>query len=132
MALKYPVIGVLLLVILLMLTSCDLSAPDMALRVVNSSLSQPGGGGTAIQITFQLYNDGSERLEDCKVRWYVDGNNNNLVDYTDITGWIPAGGVSLGVGRTSSVYTVTTSSNYANIDAVEYFGIYEMGWDYSE
>ena len=107
--------------------------PDLVLRVVDPSYASIGGGN--VRITFQLYNSGSERLQNWKVKWYVDDNidagSDGIIDYDEITVWVPGIGVDLAVGETSSVYTIdTTSGKFGG--GVNFYGIYEMGWDGSK
>ncbi len=133
---KYIGIIAFLLGIVLLISSCKLN-PDLALRVVNPSYT-PIDGGTNVQITFQLYNSGSEYLQDCKVKWYVDdfdddalgANTDADIEYDEITSWAPTTGYDLEVGATSEAISVETTSGIF-IDGVNFYGIYEMGWNYS-
>jgi len=125
---KYVGIIVFLSVIVLLIASCNLFPPDLVLRVVNPSIASIGGGN--VQISFELYNSGSEALQNCKVKWYVDNidGDNSVIEYDEITVWAPGIGVDLGVYGTGGPFTVdTTSGNFS--DGVNVFGVYEMGWD---
>ena len=123
---KYIGIIAFLFVIVLFIASCELFAPDLVLRVVNPSYEIIGNN---VKISFQLYNSGSERLQNCKVKWGVDSMDVGI-EYDETTVWAPTFGVDLGVGATSSPISVeTTSTDFSG--GVEFFGIYEMGWDYS-
>ncbi len=128
---KYIGIIAFLLVIVLFLASCNLIPPDLVLRVVNPSYSFIDGG-INVQISFRLHNSGSERLQNCKVRWYVDdtidAGSDGVIDYDEITVWAPGTGVDLLVGETSAVFTVDTTSDIFG-GGVNFYGIYEMGWD---
>jgi hypothetical protein len=134
---KYVGLAALLFAVVLFVASCDLTAPDLVLRVVNPSIASIGGGN--VRITFRLYNSGSDALQNCKVKWYVDDTNldasDNEIEYDELTVWAPSGGVNLAQGQTSSIYTVdTTSGIFGNGligDGVNFYGVYEMGWDYS-
>ena len=121
-----------LFVIVLLIASCHLGTPDLALRVVNPSYTSIGGGD--IRISFQLENTGSEYLEDCKVKWFVDGVDGDAsdadIEYDEITNWVPTFGTNLGAGQTSSEYTINTTYGICGI-GVNFYGIYEMGWNYS-
>ena len=116
----------------LSLSSCNLS-PKLALRVINPSYTFIDAG-TNVQITFQLYNSGSEYLQDCKVRWYVDDLDSDgsdaVIEYDEITSWAPTFGYDLGVGQTSPAISVETDSGIF-LAGINFYGIYEMGWDYS-
>ena len=124
---KYFSIIAFLLVIVILIASCSLATPDLALRVVDPSFNIVGGN---VEITFQLYNSGSEALQDCKVKWYVDDTPGADIEYDEITSWVPTFGVSLGAGQTSSVFTVYTTSGIFG-GGINFYGIYEMGWNYS-
>jgi hypothetical protein len=129
---KYIGITAFLLVSILLIASCHLGTPDLALRVLNPSYTSIDGGNN-IRISFQLKNTGSEYLEDCKVKWFVDDTANGPTDeieYDEITNWVPTFGTNLGAGQTSSVLTVDTTSGIF-IGGVNFYGIYEMGWNYS-
>ncbi len=127
---KYIGIIAFLLVIVVLIASCNLGTPDLALRVVNPSYEIIGGD---VRITFELRNIGSEWLQDCKVKWYVDDTDNgptDEVEYDEITIWAPSTGIDLGVGQTRGPFTVnTTLVDFSG--GVNFFGIYEMGWNYS-
>ena len=91
---KYIGIIALLSVIVLFIASCDLFAPDLVLQVVDPSYTIIG---TDVKIEFSLKNTGSERLQNCKVRWYVDDTATGPTDeieYDEKTDWAPALGVS--------------------------------------
>ena len=67
------------------------------------------------------------------MKWYVDDTANGPTDeieYDEITDWAPTLGVDLGVGITKGPFTVQTSE-IDFIGGVNFFGIYEMGWDYA-
>jgi hypothetical protein len=128
---KYIGTAAFLLAILVLIAGCNLLPPDLALRAVDPSYTVIGGN---VQITFRLYNSGSEALQNCKVRWYVDGidgdGSDGTVEYDEVTAWAPTIGVNLAVGETSSVFTVnTTSGTYSS--PIDFYGMYEMGWNYS-
>ncbi len=124
---KYIGIIAFVSVIVLLMASCNLGTPDLALRVINPSYQIIGSD---VQITFKLYNSGSEALQDCKVKWFVDDTSGADIEYDEITSWAPSGGVDLGVDQTSAVLSVyTTAVNFT--DGVNFYGIYEMGWNYS-
>ena len=127
---KYIGIIAFLLVIVLLIASCNLIPPDLVLRVVNPSYASIGGGN--VRITFELYNSGSERLQNCKVKWYVDDTDGDAsdadIEYDELTGWAPGIGVDLGVGVTKGPFTVDTTSGIFG-GGVNFYGIYEMGWD---
>jgi len=128
--------GVIAFLLLLapLMAGCNLLTPDLALRVVNPSYSSISGNN--VRISFQLYNSGSERLQNCKVKWYVDDYDGGAlsdsdIEYDEITSWTPVFGVDLSPGETSNVRTVdTTSGIFAG--GVNFYGIYEMGWNYSD
>ena len=127
---KYIGIIAFLLVIVVLIASCNLGTPDLALRVVNPSYEIIGND---VHITFELRNIGSEWLQDCKVKWYVDDTDNgptDEVEYDEITIWAPSTGIDLGVGVKKGPFTVeTTLVDFSG--GVNFFGIYEMGWNYS-
>ena len=128
---KYIGIIAFLSVIVLLIASCNLIPPDLVLRVVNPSYTFIDGG-TNVRITFQLYNSGSEMLQTCKVKWYVDdfdGDGTDAdIEYDELTVWAPGIGVDLSVGETGGPFTVdTTSGIFTN--GVNFYGIYAMGWD---
>ena len=127
---KYIGIIAFLSVIVMLIASCDLFAPDLVLQVVDPSYTIIGND---VQITFKLKNTGSERLQNCKVRWYVDDTATGPTDeieYDEKTDWAPPLGVDLGVGVTKGPFYVQTSQvDFSG--GVNFFGIYEMGWDYS-
>ena len=127
---KYIGIIAFLLVIVVLIASCNLGTPDLALRVVNPSYEIIGGD---VRIIFELRNIGSEWLQDCKVKWYVDDTDNgptDEVEYDEITIWAPSTGIDLGVGVKKGPFTVeTTLVDFSG--GVNFFGIYEMGWNYS-
>ena len=129
---KYICISAILLVIVFLIASCHLGTPDLALRVVNQSYEIMVGGD--VKITFELENTGSEYLEDCKVKWFVDDVDSDAsdddIEYDEITNWVPTFGTSLGAGKTSSVFTIDTESGIFG-SGVNFYGIYEMGWNYS-
>ena len=129
---KYIGIIAFLLVIVLLIASCNLGTPDLALRVVNQSYASIGGGN--VRITFQLKNSGSEYLQDCKVRWYVDDTDSDAsdadIEYDEITSWAPTFGYDLFVGETSEAISVETTSGIFG-SGVNFYGIYEMGWNSS-
>ena len=123
-------IVVFFLATVLMIAGCDLGAPELVLRVVNPSITTATGSN--IRITFQLYNSGSESLQNCKVRWYVDDTPGLTIEYDEITAWAPSIGVDLGAGQTSSTLSVDTSATYpGGVTDADHVGIYEMGWNYS-
>ncbi len=123
---KYIGIIAFLLVIVLLIASCDLFAPDLVLRVVDPSYTIIG---TNVEREFKLKNTGSERLQNCKVKWGVDSMDAGI-EYDETTDWAPTFGVDLGLGITKGPFTVQTSVvDFSG--GVEFFGIYEMGWDYS-
>jgi len=105
--------------------------PDLVLRVVNPSYTFIGGGNN-VRITFKLYNSGSEALKNCKVKWYVDDfdgdASDDVIEYDELTVWAPGTGVDLAVGETSAEFTVDTTSGIFG-SGVNFYGIYEMGWD---
>ena len=127
---KYIGIIALLLVIVLLIASCDLFAPDLVLQVVDPSYRIIGND---VEIKFKLQNTGSERLQNCKVKWYVDDTatgSTDEIEYDEITSRAPGTGVDLGVGVTKGPFYVQTSVvDFSG--GVNFFGIYEMGWDYS-
>ncbi len=123
---KYIGIIAFLLVIVLFLASCNLIPPDLVLRVVNPSYTSIGGGN--VQIKFELYNSGSEALQNCKVRWFVDDTSGTDIEYDEITGWAPGSGVYLGVDKTKGPFYVDTTLGIFG-GGVNFYGIYEMGWD---
>ena len=128
---KYIGIIAFLVVIVLLVASCNLIPPDLVLRVVNPSYTFIGGGNN-VRITFKLYNSGSEALQDCKVKWYVDDTDGDAsdadIEYDELTVWAPGTGVDLAVGETSAEFTVDTTSGIFG-SGVNFYGIYEMGWD---
>jgi hypothetical protein len=131
---KYIGIIAFFLVIVLLIASCNLFPPDLTLRVVNPSYAQIGGTNN-VRITFKLHNSGSETLQNCKVRWYVDDIDSDGTDadieYDEITNWAPVIGVNLAGGETSAEFTVDTTSDIFIGGVVNFYGIYEMGWNYS-
>lgn len=126
------IIGFLSMLIML-IASCELIPPECALAVINRSYASIGGGN--IRISFQLENTGSESLQNCKVRWFVDDFDGDASDadvefntVNDITVWAPAMGVDLSVGEISGIITVdTTSGLYGG--GVNFYGVYEYGFD---
>lgn len=128
---KYIGIIAILSVIVLLIASCDLFAPDLVLQVVDPSYTITVANN--VEIEFWLKNTGSERLQNCKVKWYVDDTANGPtaeIEYDEITNWAPTLGVDLGVGVKKGPFTVQTSEvDFSG--GVNFFGIYEMGWDYS-
>ncbi len=118
---KYIGIIAFLLVIVLFIASCSLIPPDLVLRVVNPSHTFIDGG-INVRITFELYNSGSERLQNCKVRWYVDDTSGTDIEYDELTGWAPGSGVDLAVGETSGPFTVDTTSGKFGA-GVNFYGI---------
>jgi hypothetical protein len=114
-----------LFVVALFIASCAWIPPDLVLRVVNPSYTLVGN---TVTITFELYNSGSETLNNCKVKWYVDGTSNGDIDYDGITVWVPSTGVDLSVGETDGPFNVDITSVLFG-GGVEFYGIYEMGWD---
>jgi hypothetical protein len=131
---KHIVIVALLSVVVFLGVSCSLVPPDMVLRVVEPSYVFIDSGNN-VRITFKLMNSGSETLENCKVRWYVDdvdpSPDDVIINYDEVTVWAPAAGVTIGAGKTTtSSYSVETTS-LALANAIENIGIYEMGWNYS-
>ena len=129
---KYIGIIAFLSVIVLLIASCDLFAPDLVLQVVDPSYTITLTNN--VEIKFKLKNTGSERLQNCKVKWYVDDTATGPTDeieYDEITDWAPTFGVDLGVGATSSYIYAYTDDSTDFSGGVNFFGIYEMGWDYS-
>ena len=126
---KYIGIITFLSVIVLLIASCDLIPPDLVLRVVNPSYTFIDGG-TNVHIIFYLENSGSERLQNCKVRWFVDDTSGTDIEYDEITGWAPGSGVHLGVDKTKGPFYVDTTTGIFG-GGVNFYGIYEMGWNYS-
>ncbi len=128
---KYIGIIAFLLVIVVLIASCDLIPPDLVLRVVNPSYTFIDGG-TNVHITFYLENSGSERLQNCKVKWYLDDTDGDAsdadIEYDEKTVWAPGTGVDLGIGVTKGPFTVDTTSGIFG-GGVNFYGIYEMGWD---
>ena len=128
---KYIGILAVLLVIVFLIASCNLFAPDLVLRVVNPSYTFIDGG-TNVHITFYLENSGSERLQNCKVKWYVDDFDSDAsdadIEYDEKTVWAPGTGVDLGIGVTKGPFTVDTTLGIFG-GGVNFYGIYEMGWD---
>ena len=127
---KYIGIIAFLLVIVLFIASCELIAPDLALRVVNPSYAPIVGDPGNVRITFELYNSGSEGLQNCKVRWFVDDISGTDIEQDELTVWAPAAGVYVPEGKTRGPFTVDTTSGMFGT-GVKFYGIYEMGWDYS-
>ena len=129
MKVKYIGIIAFLLVIVLLIASCDLFAPDLVLQVVNPSYTITDLVNGVVEITFELKNTGSERLQNCKVKWGVDSMDLGI-EWDEITDWAPPFGVDVGVGVKKGPFTVSITDP-AFSGGVEFFGIYEMGWDYS-
>jgi hypothetical protein len=129
---KYVGLAAILSVVVLLVAGCNLMPPDLVLRVVNPSIASIGGGN--VRITFRLYNSGSDALQSCKVKWYVDDTDGDAsdadIEYDELTVWAPATGVYLAEGQTSGVYTVDTTSGIFG-GGVNFYGVYEMGWNYS-
>ena len=100
----------ILSVIVLLLASCNLGAPDLALRIVNPTIAPVVGDPTNVRITYQLHNSGSETLRNCKVRWYVDDTSGTDIEYDEITNWTPTTGYDLSVDETSEAMSVETTS----------------------
>ncbi len=125
---KYIGILAVLLVVVFLIASCNLFAPDLVLRVVNPSYAPIVGDPGNVRITFELENSGSETLRNCKVKWFVDDTSGTDIEYDEITVWAPGIGVNLGVGETSGPFTVDTTSGIFG-GGVNFYGIYEMGWD---
>ena len=129
---KYIGIIAFLLVIVFLIASCSLIPPDLVLRVVSPSIGRIGVSND-FRITFKLKNIGSEALQNCKVKCYVDHIDNdpsdNVIELDDeLTVWAPGTGVDLAVGETSAQFTVdTTRGIFTN--GVNFYGIYAMGWD---
>ena len=127
---RYIGIVAFLSVIALVLASCDLFAPDLVLQVVDPSYTIIGDD---VEIEFWLKNTGSERLQNCKVKWYVDdtaNGNPGVVEYDEITDWAPSVGRDLGVGVTKGpFYAQTSEKDFSG--GLDFFGVYAMGWDYS-
>jgi len=126
--------GVIAFLLLLapLMAGCNLLTPDLALRVVNPSYSSISGNN--VRISFQLYNSGSERLQNCKVKWYVDDSgdvNDGTIEYDEVTSWAPLFGIDVSPGETTRTITVsTTSGTYTS--PLDSYGIYEMGWNFSD
>ena len=126
---KYIVIAAILSLIVLAIVSCDLFPPENTLELAVEPYYSDLGGN--IRIHFRLKNTGSDTLQNCKVKWFVDDSTTGTagsIEFDEITGWAPALGVNLAGGATSTEITVdtTTGISYAN---VEYFGVYAWGWD---
>jgi hypothetical protein len=124
---KYIVIAAILPIIVLVIVSCDLFPPENTLELAVEPY-YTDLDGINITIHFWLKNTGSDTLQNCKVKWYVDDSKNGSLDFTDITGWAPALGVDLAGGATSDKITVNTTTGVNFLD-VEYFGVYAWGWD---
>ena len=130
-------IAAFLAVVVLLLASCNLFPPDTSLRVVDPHYTIIGGDD--VRIFFTLYNSGSEALKNCKVKWYVDDFDNDAagansdadIEYDEITGWAPSIGVDLeAYSYTEELSVVTTSGIFGG--GVNFYGIYEMGWNADE
>lgn len=130
-------IAAFLTAVVVFMASCNLFPPDTSLRVVNPSYTLISGNN--VRISFKLYNSGSEALENCKVKWFVDDFDNDSagantdadIEYDEITAWAPSIGVDLAAGETSEEFTVDTTSGIF-VNGVNFYGIYEMGWNADE
>ena len=135
MSKKYAVIVALLSISILVLGSCNLFPPQCALWLYEApTISNILGDDTNVKISFRLVNIGSENLQNCKVKWYVDSSSEGTVgtiELDEITDWAPTIGVDLIIGEISSEIPVTTTSgNYAGGTAgVDSFGVYAWGWE---
>ena len=124
---KFIVIAAILPIIVLVIVSCDLFPPENTLRLDGAPVLTDIGGGV-LQIEFYLYNSGTDTLDNCKVKWYVDDTPNGSIDFNEITDWAPSLGVTIGGHKTSSRITVETDP-YSVALPVEYYGIYAWGWN---
>jgi hypothetical protein len=116
---------IVLLLSIWIFSGCDLLPPEISfLPLVDDWGPDPGDGTLWIYYTFT--NDGSVDLENCKVQFGIDealvvGG----VVYDNVTDWVPAAGVDLAQGETTTgVYD--TGLVFAGVD---YVGIYAVGFD---
>lgn len=133
MSKKHAVTAALLSICVLVIVSCDLFPPQCALRLAGAPTIATAAGDN-IEITFQLYNNGFENLQNCKVKWYVDTSDSGSVgtiESEEITNWAPSLGVDLSIGETSPTYTVTTTSGIytTGTGGVVNYGVYSWGWE---
>jgi hypothetical protein len=120
------VVLALLSLSILAIVSCNLFPPQNSLQLAGAPYYTDIGGN--IKIHFELENIGSDSLQNCKVKWYVDQTANDSIDFDEITAWAPASGVDLAPVAKSGPLTVdtTTGITFSN---VEYFGVYAWGWE---
>jgi|GEM_PF-2724555 len=135
MSKRSVVLVVLVSIGVLVMGSCNLFPPQCALQLYEAPTITPALGDTTnVTISFKLVNIGSERLQNCKVQWYVDALGIGIdgsIDFDEITDWVPSIGVDLGMfGISDEISVTTTSGNYTGgTAAVEYYGIYAWGWE---
>ena len=131
MSKKYVVIVALLSIGVLVLGSCNLFPPQCALRLYEAPTIT--GIGDNVEIKFQLYNIGSENLQNCKVKWYVDstGGAVGTIELDEITDWAPTIGVDLTILEISNEITVTTTTGIysGGLAGVDSYGVYAWGWE---
>jgi len=123
---KFGVIFAVVSIVVFVLASCNLFPPQNSLQLASAPYYTDLGGD--IRIHFHLENIGSDTLDNCKVKWYVDQTPNGSIDFDEITAWAPTLGVSLSPGqdRDGLIVDTTTGITFAN---VEYFGVYAWGWE---
>jgi hypothetical protein len=117
----------------LVMGSCNLFPPQCALQLYEAPTIATALDDN-VTISFRLENIGSERLQNCKVQWYVDAlgtGTDGSIDFDEITDWAPSIGVDLGMFEISDEFSVTTTSgNYTGgTAAVDYYGVYAWGWE---
>jgi hypothetical protein len=123
---KFGVIFAVVSIVVLVLASCNLFPPQNSLELAGTPYYTDIGGD--ITIHFWLKNTGSDTLENCKVKWFVDETLDGSIDFDEITAWAPTLGVNLFPGETSSELTVDTTGGVI-VANIEYFGVYAWGWE---
>ena len=101
MHMKYIVVLALLSLSILAIVSCNLFPPQNSLQLAGTPYYTDIGGN--IKIHFELENIGSDSLQNCKVKWYVDQTANDSINFDEITAWAPTFGVD------SNTHTSTTA-----------------------
>ena len=117
----------------LVLGSCSLFPPQCALQLYEAPTITPALNDN-VTISFELVNIGSERLQNCKVKWYADTSDLvpvGTIEDEEITDWAPSIGVDLSIGERSGLITVTTGSAIytTGLSGIDSYGVYAWGWE---
>ena len=129
---KYAVIVALLSIGVLILVGCNLLPPQCALQLYEAPTISSVGND--VEISFRLYNIGSENLQNCKVKWYADTSDlgpAGTIESSEITDWVPSIGIDLSILEISGLITVTTTSGIytSGLAGIDSYGVYAWGWE---